>query len=148
MLKTKFAIVLILLIWNLGNFIEFYIHLADFLLFFHLFFNHLFSFVCHQDAEKLISFWGKSTLLCTRCSGIYFGAFLFSIVNIFTKQAKSIKTKLLFFSAIPLIFDVTFTSFGIYNYSKIIAFSTGIVLGFVGLQFLISTIFTFSDNGE
>jgi uncharacterized membrane protein len=68
--------------------------------------------------------------VCSRCAGIYTGAFTAAIAGMcFATPEFSIK--FLIVSFLPLFFDVTFTTIGLYSYSKPIAFSTGLLSGSV-----------------
>ncbi|MBK8945667.1 MAG: DUF2085 domain-containing protein [Ignavibacteriae bacterium] len=99
------------------------------------FLKYNYTIVCHTQSEKLINYFGYHTLVCARCSGIYFGS-LFSIILILFRIEKSVSTKQLFIFSIPLFLDVIFTSFGIYSYIHLISFITGLLLGSVGFSYI------------
>ena len=97
--------------------------------------SKIYSTVCHQESAKCISIGGATMLVCSRCAGIYAGAFtagLFSLILI----VPSISRKIFMFSLIPLVIDVFFTLAGIYNYSQSLAFATGFIFGNVVYLFL------------
>ena len=123
----RLTIFLILLLWSLG--ILYYLLftqtnniLAEF------FFANLYSTVCHQQSEKCISIGSAQMLVCARCAGIYFGA-LITGLSIFSLKSIQLNEKLLFMTLLILCSDVLFVAIGIYNYSKIISFTTGLLFG-------------------
>lgn len=75
------------------------------------------------------------SLVCSRCAGIYAGVLLASFLLLFIKVKENSEIKLLLLSSIPLILDVVFYNLGLYNYSKTIAFSTGIFFGSAGFYY-------------
>lgn len=93
-----------------------------------------YSLVCHVQEHKLYDFFDATTLVCSRCFGIYSGA-LFSSIGILLGLKLKVSTKLLLFISIPLFIDVILSSFGIYNYSKHFALFTGLLLGSVGFVY-------------
>lgn len=96
--------------------------------FIHFLFSRTYSRICHQDIEKCISVGGESMLVCARCAGIYIGAFLATILNVFTR-IPILTLKLIIIFSLPLILDVSFTFSGLYSYSQLIAFITGLSFG-------------------
>jgi uncharacterized membrane protein len=67
-------------------------------------------------------------LVCARCAGIYFGAFISAIFSLFI-FIPFISKKLLMISILPLLLDVFFTTTGVYSYSQFLSFVTGIIFG-------------------
>ncbi|AFH49073.1 Hypothetical protein IALB_1363 [Ignavibacterium album JCM 16511] len=67
-------------------------------------------------------------MVCARCTGIYFGALITAFLNLLPVSI-SISKRLLFYSAIPMLLDVIFISFGVYEYNKVISFITGNIFG-------------------
>lgn len=101
--------------------------------------TRFYSTVCHQDSTKCISIDNNSTLVCARCAGIYFGALIAAISSIIIFHPLTSK-KLLLISIIPLLIDVLLVSLGIYSYSKIISFITGMVFGSIIYLFILTEI--------
>jgi uncharacterized membrane protein len=136
MSKVRLLILLFLIIWNAGNFIQLLALLnSKFLLLFPIL-KPTYHLVCHQQADKLLHIAGATTLLCARCTGIYIGG-LFGIILLISKvKFFRLPTKYLLYSSIPMFIDVLLVLFGVYYYSKPIAFSTGVLLGSVGIVYL------------
>lgn len=102
--------------------------------------KEFYSTVCHQIAYKTIEMNGINFLVCARCSGIYFGGLLSSIVFLFTTRSYKLNIKFIFLAAIPMTIDVILYSSGVYTYSKIIALTTGFIFGFVTIGFVLISI--------
>ena len=93
----------------------------------------LFSFLCHQRAERSFFVCGNQFPVCARCFGIYFGVFIFSIYVFFKKiNLKKFYFYLLLF--IPMFAELFLEKF--YEGNNILRFLTG-VLGGIGFGFLI-----------
>ena len=60
-----------------------------------------------------------------------------SILFLFPPKSHSLKIKYLFIAAVPMLVDVGLYSTGIYEYSKIIALSSGLLFGFVAVSILL-----------
>ena len=101
------------------------------------FLNQVYSTVCHQAHEKTISFYGENLFVCSRCAGIYLGLFIIALTTLFfTKKIKNIFNFLLV-SSLILLSDVSFTTFKVYHYSKLVALLTGLLLGSTILLFVL-----------
>jgi uncharacterized membrane protein len=107
--------------------------------------NKIYSTVCHQENFKCISYEGHRMFVCARCTGIYFGAFIAAIVEL-RFIFPELPLKLLFLSSTPLLLDVIFSTTGVYEYSQIFAFITGIIFGFVLYLFIIKELENFIAN--
>lgn len=125
----------LIFLWCLGILWEIVIHFFPNLIVALPFLKYNYSLVCHQEPEKLFSIGNYKTLVCSRCTGIYFGA-LFSSMIALTGFIKKVNTKLLLLSSIPMFIDVILYSFGFYTYSKTIALFTGLLLGSVGFIYI------------
>lgn len=101
--------------------------------------------MCHCEVDKLFSIAGFNSMVCSRCTGIYLGS-LFSAISLFFVKNKSVSTKLLLLISIPLFIDVIGTSLNVYNYSKIIALCTGLLLGSVGFIYIHKEVFQLLKN--
>ena len=93
------------------------------------FLNQVYSTVCHQANEKTMSVYGENLFVCSRCAGIYLGIFIIGLLSFTIK--KKIKNSFYFFlvSSLILLSDVSFTTFEVYHYSKLVALLTGLLLG-------------------
>lgn len=76
----------------------------------------------------------SSSLVCARCSGIYAGAFLGSIISFFFSIR--IKNRHLSGAIALMLIDVLLVTIGVYEYQKTIAFFTGIILGCIAFLYL------------
>jgi len=97
-----------------------------------------FSNVCHQESYKLIVIGGNQFLVCARCLGIYSGVLIFSLVSIFVKIVPKHIIELLIISIVLISADILLYSVGIYHYSKIIAFGTGIFSGSAAFIYILN----------
>ncbi len=102
--------------------------------------DKIYSLVCHQDNAKSFFIGGHKLEVCARCTGIYMGAVLFSIAALFFNRLRPRDKKWLLYSMIPMAADVILYSIGIYNYSKWIAFSTGLILGSISILYIFTGI--------
>ena len=125
----------VILAWCLGFLWEFVIHIFPNSIYALPFFFFFYSIVCHTQPEKLFTIFNYSTLVCSRCAGIYFGG-LVSIIIILFGYKKNISTKILLISSIPLFIDVIFTTFRVYNYSQYFSLVTGMLLGSLGFFYI------------
>lgn len=105
-----------------------------------------YSNVCHQNESKLIFINGNHFLVCARCTGIYFGV-LFSILSfpLLKNSLYKITTSFLSLAFLLMISDVLFYQIGIYSYSKIISFSTGIIFSLT-LTFFVLNYFLIKEK--
>ncbi|MDO8550456.1 MAG: DUF2085 domain-containing protein [Ignavibacteria bacterium] len=94
-------------------------------------FNFFYDNVCHQDENKLISLNGFNFLVCARCSGIYTGALLSSVLLLLSLKKKEIPLKIFSIASIVLLTDVILNNFLLNSYNKISAFITGLFFGSV-----------------
>jgi uncharacterized membrane protein len=99
--------------------------------------KEFYSSVCHQIGYKTIQINGINFLVCARCSGIYFGGLIASVIFLFSSKSHTLKINYLFIAAIPMLTDVLLYSLGVYEYSKIIALSSGLLFGFVSISILL-----------
>lgn len=127
---------LLILIWTIGIFSEFLISVNIVYSLAVLPFNAMSSLVCHQDPAKLIEFDGAHSLVCSRCAGIYLGALFMSLLFLFRQSITHLDYKFLLAASVPMILDVFLYTIGIYPYSKIAAFATGVLLGSMGFLYL------------
>lgn len=139
----RFSIVSLLAIWIIGFLTPVVLKIDNLIIKF--FITRIYSNLCHQEAEKCIAINNDSMLVCARCAGIYFGAFLAGLVSLLNKS-NEIDLKTIVIMILPLFMDVFFVTTGIYSYSKIIAFITGLVFGSMIYLIGISEIEKFFSN--
>lgn len=102
--------------------------------------KRLYATVCHQRPEKTFFISGNRFLVCARCTGIYFGALVISLLSIFFFRKISFGIKLLYVSMVPMLADVVMTTLGIYSYVKLISFVTGLFFGSVVFIYILAAI--------
>ncbi|MFA7288771.1 MAG: DUF2085 domain-containing protein [Melioribacteraceae bacterium] len=132
--KLDWLLFLFIAIWYSGIYIYLFISFFPPLVYAFPFVNQLYSLVCHQNPAKLITITFGNTLVCARCTGIYSGVILLSFISLFNNLIEIKSKKPFYLSVFVLFIDVLMTTFKIYDYSKLIAFSTGIFFG--GIMFL------------
>ncbi len=104
------------------------------------FLKKIFHMVCHQLDEKTFNINGAKLFVCARCTGIYLGALASSIASLFYIKRFSLRLKLLYISMVPMLIDVAATTFKIYDYSKMLAFTTGLFFGSVVFIYILIAI--------
>ena len=97
-----------------------------------------YGIVCHQRDVKTFAVFGHKLLVCARCTGIYFGALIISFVSLFIIKKIILDLKLLYAAMIPMALDVLLTTFGVYQYSKYLAFLTGLFFGSVVFIYILA----------
>lgn len=122
----RFSILLFLIIWIYG-FLTPILGNADNPMYQYLL-DRVYSTMCHQDAEKCILINNESMHVCARCAGIYIGALLIGLVSLVRKKIK-INLSTIIIMASPLLADVFLIITGIYSYSQLRAFITGLIFG-------------------
>ncbi|MGE5352198.1 MAG: DUF2085 domain-containing protein [Acidobacteriota bacterium] len=127
----------LIFIWFTGIFLNVLVPFVEFPAGFYILSELFYSHVCHQIAEKTIFIMGRPLFVCSRCFGIYAGLFLASFITLFVSFKKRLQKKYLIYAGIPMLLDVILYSVNIYNYSKIIAFLTGLLLGSVGFFYIL-----------
>jgi uncharacterized membrane protein len=100
----------------------------------------LYSNVCHQNTYKSFTCNNIPLLVCARCSGIYLGAFLISILVLISNIKLNVKTKYLIMFSLPMLIDVILLSLRFYNYNKMISAFTGFLFGSVVFIYILSGI--------
>jgi len=113
---------------------------SDSSIIFYPLFHKIYSGVCHQIDYKTFSAFGYHFHVCARCSGIYLGVLIGSILSLFYYNHKHLKIRYLYFGAFPMLTDVIFQSMDIVPYIKISAFVTGLIFGFTVFAFFLSAI--------
>jgi len=84
-------------------------------------------------------------LVCARCAGIYSGALIAGLLSLLL-IVPSISRRILILSSIPLAMDVFFTFTGVYNYSQLLAFATGLAFGGIIYLLIVSELENLFSN--
>ncbi len=105
--------------------------------------KQFYSTVCHQMDYKSFELNGSHFLVCARCTGIYFGGLITSLIFLFLRAGIILKIKYLFIAASPMFVDVILYSSGVYPYSKVIALITGFLFGSVTAGIILLTVDNF-----
>lgn len=137
--KTNLILLSLILFWCIGIIWEIVMHYFPNTFIFLPFLKYNYSIVCHTEPNKLFVLGSFSTLVCSRCTGIYFGSLLSIIILLFGFN-KIVNTKLLFYSSVPMFLDVLLYSTNVYYYSTYIALFTGLLLGSVGFIYIHNSI--------
>ena len=93
-----------------------------------------FSFLCHQIPERSFFIGGHKLAVCSRCTGLYFGA---TVTLLFYPLLRSLRVthapdrKWLFAAAVPLFVDFFLTFVGIWENTHTTRFVTGFIFGSV-----------------
>ncbi|MEG8945872.1 DUF2085 domain-containing protein [Rosettibacter firmus] len=146
-LTIRLILFLITLIWCIGFLYECLIRFFPFLISYYPFIKKTYSLVCHQDSKKLIELSCGNLLVCSRCTGIYAGSLIISFVLLFTKKIPSVNKRYFYLALILLVTDALSTTIHLYNYSRTLAFFTGLFFGSIlFLYFYKSLINLFSES--
>lgn len=132
----RFIVFCSILLWCIGFSIFSFSPDSLFRIFYPLL-KQVYSFVCHQVDYKTFKVNDIHFLVCARCTGIYFGALIASLILIFYNINSDLSSKFLFFAAAPMILDIIFYSTGIYDYSASISFSTGVIFGSTSIVYIL-----------
>ncbi|MGE5682144.1 MAG: DUF2085 domain-containing protein, partial [Bacillota bacterium] len=135
--NVKYVLFFLIFVWFTGVFLNVLVPFIEFPAGVYLFGELCYSHVCHQISEKTIFIFGRPLLVCSRCFGIYAGLFAASFVSLFFPFRIGLQKKYLIFAGIPMLLDVILYSVKIYNYSKITAFITGLLLGSAGFFYIL-----------
>lgn len=102
--------------------------------------DQIYSTVCHQDPFKSFHCDNNFLFVCARCLGIYLGALTLSGLLLFSKKIFKLNLLPLIIAAIPMSADVVLVQLSIYEYSLIISFITGVLLGSTVFLYILSVI--------
>jgi uncharacterized membrane protein len=96
-----------------------------------------FSSICHQMPERSFFLSGHSLAVCHRCSGIYFGLFLGSLLKISVLHRSHRRRRICLIAAISLLsLDALMPYTGLYQSSALTRFATGLLFGTIGSSIL------------
>ncbi|HEY7752063.1 MAG TPA: DUF2085 domain-containing protein, partial [Ignavibacteriaceae bacterium] len=107
-----------------------------------------YSLVCHQNADKCFEINGSYFLVCARCTGIYFGALISSVLFLIGFNIKFKTLTPLIYSTAFLLLDVVLTTAEVYSYSQTIASLTGLILGSIVYIYIIEILEMFFLHRE
>jgi uncharacterized membrane protein len=96
------------------------------------FLYYLFSVTCHQLPERSFFLFGYKLAVCSRCTGIYFGALISTLVYPLLLKVDNIKTPgkwLLIYSLIPIGLDGGIQLITSYESNNLLRFITGAIFG-------------------
>jgi uncharacterized membrane protein len=86
--------------------------------------------ICHQIPERSFSILGHPMAVCHRCSGIYIGLFLGSLIqNNFMHRSPRMRRIWVLAAMTPLLLDLVLPLTGIWKGTWLIRFSTGMIFG-------------------
>jgi uncharacterized membrane protein len=99
-----------------------------------------FSYVCHQIPERSFHVAGHQFAVCSRCTGLYSG---FAVATLVYPLARSLKRTdtprriWLFLAPLPLVIDFSLTYFGVWQNNHTTRFATGALLGSVAVFYVL-----------
>ena len=99
-----------------------------------------FSYVCHQIPERSLTIAGRTLAVCSRCTGIYSGFSLATMIYPLVWSLRRIDApprKWLFLAATPLAIDFALEFFGIWHNTHTSRLVTGVLLGSVAVFYVI-----------
>jgi uncharacterized membrane protein len=98
-----------------------------------------FSYVCHQNPERSFFIAGHQFAVCARCTGIYAGFTIATILYPLVRSLRQIDApprKWLFLGAAPLAIDFAVGYLGIWENTHSSRFATGALLGAVAVFYV------------
>lgn len=102
--------------------------------------NLLKVFICHRLPDRTFKINGHYFPVCSRCTGIYIGAFSYFIFVFFNYvQYNHIIISIALFLALPTFLDGLTQFFGYRESNNALRFSTGLFAG-IGLGIIVKTI--------
>lgn len=102
--------------------------------------KYIYSLVCNQSPNATFAVHNHSLLVCARCSGLYSGALIAAVLFLLTKTRFNLTLKPLILFSLPLIIDAISVRIGIYDYSKSIAFVTGLLCGSIIFVYILDVL--------
>ena len=108
-----------------------------------------FSKICHQELERSFSILGKQFAVCVRCTGIYSGFLISTILYpIIQKRGKALipDIRYFIFAIIPVSIDFSLGFFNIWQNTFISRFVTGITFGSIIAFFIIPGLLNLTNN--
>ena len=107
-----------------------------------------FSPICHQLPERSFSYLGYPWAVCHRCSGIYLGLFVMSLVLPFIRSAGRcaiINPAWVILASLPIALDATLPFLGLWTNTPLTRFSTGLLFGTMVATLLYAGVMEIAD---
>ena len=103
------------------------------------FFTYLpFSFICHQMPERSFAILRNPLAVCHRCSGIYLGLFLGTLLSpLFFRMSHHARQACLISSALFMVLDAMLPFTGLWNGFWLCRFLTGLAFGATAAPFAV-----------
>jgi len=96
-----------------------------------------FSPLCHQMPERSFEFFGYKLAVCQRCSGIYLGLFIGSLLLINVDRNEKSRRNYALVACIPLCVDFLLARLNIWSGVAMIRFATGLLFGIISSSLLV-----------
>lgn len=107
----------------------------------------LFSSVCHQIPERSFILAGHPLAVCQRCSGIYIGLFIGSLVEIpFIHRSPRARRNCILAMTIPIFLDALLPYTGLWENVPFTRFLTGLLFGILSSTILMHGIAEFLNE--
>lgn len=139
-LILRFVIFSLLLVWCLGIISNVIISNQAVSAITYPILKKFYGTVCHQIEAKTFSISGHNFFVCARCTGIYFGALIISIISLFYYPKINLSRKLIYLALFPMALDVFFAWINLYRYIKFLAFGTGIFFGSIVFIYILAAL--------
>jgi uncharacterized membrane protein len=107
-----------------------------------------FAPVCHQDPARSFSLLGHALTVCHRCTGIYVGLFLGSLIGCDNRlPASPLGRRVWVLCAMaPLFLDVAIPCFGVWTNDPVSRFTTGLIFGAMISSLLMTGVAELTDG--
>ena len=125
----RYLLLFSLLFWCAGFFLPAFSLEFTGISFIHFAVKSIYSTVCNQSNTATFSVNDHLLFVCARCTGLYLGAFTAAVFSFFIKNKVDLSLKPLIIFSLPMLIDALSVRLNIYDYSKIVAFITGILCG-------------------
>jgi uncharacterized membrane protein len=92
----------------------------------------IFSRVCHQDLSRSFLFYGYPVAVCHRCSGIYFGLFIGSMLpldRLRVLETPRCRRIWVLCTTVPMLLDVGLQFTGLWTNTAMTRLATGFIFG-------------------
>ena len=109
-----------------------------------------FASLCHQMPERSFFIAGHKLAVCARCTGLYVGFALITLLYPFIRPVHVISAperKWLLMSAMPMAVDFSLTFFGLWENTHTSRFLTGFLLGGVAVIYVMPGVAELSLRG-
>src|SRR5262245_7066972 len=107
-----------------------------------------FSYLCHQIPERSFHLAGHKFAVCSRCTGLYSGFALATLIYPLTRSLKRTDTPRfmwLILAAIPIAVDFLLGYFNIWHNTHFTRFLTGALLGSAAVFYILPGLFELSS---